>query len=55
MQIRRNVLLLFNLDCPEALGPFSWLLGWSVVVAFVWVGFRAAKSKEREGEELEDF
>lgn len=57
MQVFAHVLLLFDLDVPEALCAFLGFLGRRrrVVVSLVRVGFGHAQGKEREREELEDF
>lgn len=57
MQFFADVLLLFDLDVPEALCSFLGFLGRRrrVVVSLVRVGFGHAQGKEREGEKLEKF
>lgn len=57
MQVFANLLLLFDLNVPEALCAFLGFLGRRrrVVVSFVRVRFGYAQGKEREGKELEDF
>lgn len=55
MQFRGDVLLLLDLDGPEALCALLGFCGGRVVVAFVGVGFGDAQGEEGEGEELEGF
>lgn len=54
MQIVIYVLLLFDLDGPQALDSFLGF-GRGVVVTLVGVRFRDAEGEEGEREELEDF
>lgn len=46
-----SLLVLFNLDGPQALGSVLWL---GVVVSLVRVDLAHAQSQQREGQELED-
>ena len=52
MQHLGNVLLLLDLDCPQALDSFGCFC---MIMAFVWIHLRNAEGEEREGEELEGF
>lgn len=55
MEVFGNVLLLLNFDGPEAFDSFLFLGGWSMVVAFMWVGFANTEGEEGEREEFERF
>lgn len=55
MEVFGDILLLLDLDGPEALDSFLFLGGWSVVVAFMRVGFADTEGEEGEREEFECF
>lgn len=53
MQVDGNILLLFDLDGPEAFDPFLSFGTGSVVVTFVRIGLGDPEGEEREWEEFE--
>ena len=54
MQVRADILLLFDADGPEPLNALLRLRRGAVVMTFVWVDFCDAEGEEGEGEKFED-